>query len=405
MSEPGVTEVPVEEVKEDTAPRDIGSFMEQEYPVEPETKEEPKQDAPVEDKKEEPPTKEENPDESGVKLPPELKADADKEEKKEEPPEVDLAEIEELEKNPALKPDIAKNMGNMRKIIQSKNERIEKIESLVSTLREAGVLDENNNLLENGGSVELKAELNAAYEKLGAYNLMEDPRFRATYVDPINNVAKSVEALVKEYTENDDVTASQVVLDLVKMSPKERIAAINEYMPDAAPYVAQHLIRIDEMFAMLNEALKEHQATKAQLEEQRILEEKGRVAAFRDGLREEVVSELVGEGVDILGHRPGNTEYNQFVDNILKDTEELVNSQDVRVQTKAIVMGRAMPVYKAMYEDQLKVVDSLKAELAEYKKSTPQLKGTADTSGDVSGVDVSNNESIIAMLASNAAKR
>ena len=312
-------------------------------------------------------------------------------------------DISALESGNHIKPDIAKNMRNMRKIIGSKNETIASNAALIAQLKEAGVLGDDNKVLDSDSVTTLKGELNEAYDKLGQYNLMDDPRFKQTYDAPINAEADALARLVVEFTDTEEKDALGYVNQLIRMAPKERIAAIHEYMPDAGSYAAQHLMRIDAQLQARGAALKTHADTKQSMDQRSVVEEQGRVAEYKHALQTQTFDELEADGVRMFGHIPGNDKFNAFSDMLRKDVDDLVNA-DAPTQTKAMAMGRAMPVYRKMLDEQVAENKTLRDELSKYRKTVVRPAGSPEGNGGVpAGVDVNDNDSIIKMLASRSA--
>lgn len=296
------------------------------------------------------------------------------------------------------------NMARMRTKLQAQSKELSGRDSILSQLREAQIIDESNNVIVKIADPEMEQKLADAYDKIGTFSLAEDPRFKERFIKPINQAGELfVNTIAGFIGEGDDAKkqASDLLQEIIALPPHQQMAVLSERAPDAISFASPHLAEISRLFTVRNQAMKDHQATLERISEDSVIEESTRVAQLQEALKTKVLTELRSEGVELLSHKPGNDEYNAYVDKILDDVDVLFKKTDIETQSKYLTMGRLMPVFKGMYEATSQRLAAVEAELAKYKKTGVPANGVVTHTGD--DLDLSDNEKIIKHIAGGSA--
>ena len=330
---------------------------------------------------------------SDSKLPPGFEAGETKK-------NIDIEEIDNAIEN-APNESYKKNMVAMREKLAENKEKITSQNELITKLKEAGIVDDEFNIKTEGLDKDLQSKLDDAYDKLGQFSLMEDPRFQAKYGRPIESNLKQIVEVIKPTLDDEDQEhAPQYVYKLASMNPVERVKFMKENIPEEyRTVIAPYFARIDEIASERNVALQKHAETKKSLQKEQILNDTNRVEQYRTALRQTAQDAVIKEGFSIFKKKEGNDEYNQFVDALYKEVDTIFEQDDPEVQSQAMLLGAAAPVYKGMYE-------ATEAKLQEALAEIENLKGGRATFGDgdqgldsdISQEAVSTNKGIASLI-------
>jgi hypothetical protein len=275
------------------------------------------------------------------------------------------------------------NIVRMRKSLEANKQKIAEQTSIIKQLQELNIVDEEGNIDTSKASGELAEQLEAAYDKLGRIDLMQDPRFISKYGEPIKAQLTTISDIIKSAV-GEDVNANQIALQVANMPPVDRIKFMQENLPEEyrlaiTPYFA----KIDDIAAERNAAIEQHNKTKELLQQESTTQEVERVESYRRAVKTKTTSELVQDGFGIFEKREGNDEYNHFVESLHEKADSVFASNDSEVQAKAMLLGVAAPVYRGMYE-------ATEAKLAEALKEIQNLKGARASFTGQSQPDGSN---------------
>jgi|TARA_R100000081_G_scaffold17679_1_gene7262 hypothetical protein len=262
------------------------------------------------------------------------------------------------------------NIVAMRKSLQSKKEELEKQTSLLNQLKEKGLLTDDNQITQLEDSKEMMEKLNDAYDKLGKYDLMADPRFISKYQQPIKSHLETITSmLVDAVPEDDKANLPATVNQMVALKPVERAKFMQDNLPEELRLaVVPYFARIDEIVMERNVALQNHRETQKDIKERATTEDAIRTKAYKEAVKSKTSKDLIADGFKIFERKEGNDEYNQFVDSIYSKADMVFESEDNETQAKAMLLGVAAPVYRGMYE-------ATEAKLREALKEIENLKG------------------------------
>ena len=284
-----------------------------------------------------------------------------------------------------------KNIVNMRKSLQANKDTIKELRAQLEAK------SDNN-------TEEIQQKLDAAYDKLGQFNLMEDPRFVEKYGKPmqaqLEQIKRIVTPLVDNMPEEDrPKDLNQLILDLGNADPVSRINWLKDNVPEEyRTAIVPYYTRIDEIMSERNAALKNHADTLKALKEEATSIESAKTDAYRNAVRSKVTSEVTADGFSIFEKREGNDEYNEFVDALHRNVDEIFISNDIEKQAKAMLLGVSAPVYRNMYETTQAKLDQALEEIESLKGAKPQFKGGGNQEVSNSPSEPQSGESIAKML-------
>ena len=286
------------------------------------------------------------------------------------------------------------NIVNMRKSLQANKDKVSELQQKLDSLQKNS--DEPSD--------ELQKKLEEAYDKLGKFNLMQDPRFVEKYNKPIGiqmqQIKQIVGPLIDQMPEDEKPDPEKLIMQLANTSPVERIKWMRdniseEYRSAIVPYFT----RIDEIVGERNIAIKNHQAELKQMEKDATVKEQQKISEYRTALKAKNVQDVVADGFTIFQKKEGNKEYNEFVDTLHRNVDQIFVSNDDEVQAKAMLLGVAAPIYRNMYEHTQKKLDEAMEEIQNLKGARPKLKGEGSKSGQTSMPKNQDAKSISQMLA------
>ena len=284
-----------------------------------------------------------------------------------------------------------KNIVNMRKSLQANKDTIKELRAQLEAK------SDNN-------TEEIQQKLDAAYDKLGQFNLMEDPRFVEKYGKPmqaqLEQIKRIVTPLVDNMPEEDrPKDLNQLILDLGNADPVSRINWLKDNVPEEyRTAIVPYYTRVDEIMSERNAALKNHADTLKALKEEATSIESAKTDAYRNAVRSKVTSEVTADGFSIFEKREGNDEYNEFVDALHRNVDEIFISNDIEKQAKAMLLGVSAPVYRNMYETTQAKLDQALEEIESLKGAKPQFKGGGNQEVSNSPSEPQSGESIAKML-------
>jgi hypothetical protein len=284
-----------------------------------------------------------------------------------------------------------KNIVNMRKSLQANKDTIKELRAQLEAK------SDNN-------TEEIQQKLDAAYDKLGQFNLMEDPRFVEKYGKPmqaqLEQIKRIVTPLVDNMPEEDrPKDLNQLILDLGNADPVSRINWLKDNVPEEyRTAIVPYYTRVDEIMSERNAALKNHADTLKALKEEATSIESAKTDAYRNAVRSKVTSEVTADGFSIFEKREGNDEYNEFVDALHRNVDEIFISNDIEKQAKAMLLGVSAPVYRNMYETTQAKLDQALEEIESLKGAKPQFKGGGNQEVSSSPSEPQSGASIAKML-------
>ena len=383
------------QVKEEYNDSDLGSMMNDLYPVEgqestpaPEPEPEPQ---PVKEEIVEETLKKEDVHVPSKELPPGFNPSAknDNQDVVEDIEITDEAMDEAIENAP--NDNYKQNIVNMRKSLQTNKETIKE-------LREQ--LDNKS----NNSSEEIEKKLSEAYDKLGKFDLMQDPRFVDKFSRPmktqLENIKRIVSPLIESMPEDErPKDLNQLVLNLGNADPVQRINWLKDNVPEEyRAAIIPYYTRVDEIVAERNHALKNHQSELAELKKQSVTQEEAKTEAYRKAIKAKTTTDVVQDGFSIFERKEGNAEYNEFVDTLHRNVDEIFVSNDTEVQAKAMLLGVAAPIYRNMYETTEAKLQEALTEIESLKGSKPKFKGESGSNTKNTSSEPKSSKSIAQML-------
>lgn len=292
-----------------------------------------------------------------------------------DPGDVD-SDIDELVKAIDAEPNSNKklNLSRFRTKLEKQTIEIQTRQKIIDDLVAKGVIDSNLNVLAGNGTEELKKELDAAYDKIGMLSLAHDPRFVNKYEVPAKQLFSELASMINEEPANDAERAEAFnVAQMIASLPKsKRAAALREHIPEELITDATLALRdLDKLSLDRDSALQQHEAAKAAIEREAEIKGRQQVEQYREAIKNGVQDEIAAEGY--LSRKPGNAEYNKFIESIYATVDELFASSDPKIQAKAMTLGAMAPVYRGMFEETQRKLEEVSNELQQYKNGTVRL--------------------------------
>jgi hypothetical protein len=339
---------------------------------------------PVEEAAPEPEEAEEKPD--NPVLPPGFTPDGTEpeptDEAEEDPENIEMSEIDaaiEAETNENKKI----NMARMRTKLQAQEARLAELEKAQTEGTEQVPED-------------VQKQLDEAYDKIAKLDLSQDPRFQAKYDQRIRETIKGITRLVVDNFESEE-EAAQVVTSLANMDPisRQKFMIDNDVPEYYRNEVALRFREADSIFQERQSALENFQESRKALEVESTVDNQQQLSQVREAIFKDTVSKLQS-AEPLLSHQPGKKEYNNFVDERLKLSREIVESNDPKVQTEFLVKGALTDTYKAMFELTQRELVEAKKELERYKGGKPDFNGGGSSPAGATGKNLPDSNDALA---------
>jgi hypothetical protein len=263
------------------------------------------------------------------------------------------------------------NLTRFRTKLEKQAAELQTRQKAIDDLIAKGVIDADLNVLTENNTEEMKKELEAAYDKIGMLSLAHDPRFVNKYEVPARQLVGELAAMINEEPSNDDEKLEAInIAQMIASLPKaKRAAALREHVPEVLITDATLALRdFDKLAADRDAAMKQHETVRAAIEREAEIKNRQHIEQFREAIKNGVQEEVAAEGY--LSRKPGNTEYNQFIDSIYATVDELFSSADPKIQAKAMTLGAMAPVYRGMFEETQRKLEEVSKELEQYKSGT-----------------------------------
>lgn len=372
---------PEEHQEEYKAGADLDQFMQDKYAMdEKPVDEKPADEKPADEKPADEKPVDDKPADESI-LPPGFEPGVAADEKK--PADVDI-KLEDLDEAIKLETNEDKkvNMGHIRTKLEKQGLELSTMTQTLSALREAGIIDDKNNVVAKIAGPEHEQKLNEAYDKIGRLSLVEDPRFQEKYQTPINQKLEQVVSIIGEQAETPE-QAQAIVREAASMGPVQRMEYLDKHVPEAMKVVvAAYFKDADDIAIQRNHALQNHHAELERLQQDQTIEEQGRVSEYRNAVKTKVMDEVIGEGFGIFTPKPENPEYTAFLNQIMANVDSTFQSGNPEMQAKAMLLGTAAPVYRGMYEATQTKLDAVTKAYEELKSGLPGFQG-----GEIKGDD------------------
>jgi uncharacterized protein (UPF0297 family) len=260
--------------------------------------------------------------------------------------------------------DATKNLGILRKKVQTAEQERDQLRAELEKIKATGNVTPET-------LAALQKERDEALNKIAQLDLSQDPRFKAKYGNAEQNIRNLMKRAVKEYGATDDF-----VDRVMALSVKDRQKLIQDELPDAAPVLAPHMVRIDELRSQRDTELDRATETRKTLDQQYAIQREKVVAEAREALYSEVIRELDDAGFIPFRIVPGAQEWN---DGLVKTTQQLyrdfLSSEDPRMQARALGMGAAAPALLSMYNDLYTRYQKLETEMKTVSGLTANVNG------------------------------
>jgi hypothetical protein len=296
---------------------------------------------------------------------------------------------------PPAAPDAASkqdNMAAMRKRVEDQQRIIDELTQLKKQVFDDSgkpkVPDEFQQVLKAR-----EAEIQRLSDELGRENFAKSPQFLREYQEPINRSFARLAATVKELGGDEKLAEN-----MVGMGIKQRMQYLQQHMPEAAAVLMPMFSRIDEQLYNRNAALEQHKTLSHQLVERETAQQQDQIRQVRSAMRDKALTTLESEGHFLFSKVPGNDAWNSKVDQFRGAVDVLINSNNPELQTEALALSVAAPIYRSLYEESTARVQELEAELGRIRKATPSIgsntrsnpAGTALGSRNISPEDAAN---------------
>ena len=235
---------------------------------------------------------------------------------------------------------------------------------------------------------ELPAEEVAKYEttireleeKVGVLDLASSRAFKTKYDSPLNAMlGRAASLLVKSGLPAED--ASTVVKELVSESTVERAQRLHQVAPVLASSVVNLLEDFDQLRADREAALRNWKDTREStgLEARRL--EKARAIELAEGLAGSVLDELASSGNPFFIRSGQDEEWNRGVEQREREFRGLLKAGDQATLARLVAEGLAGAELKRLYLRESEAREKLEAEVEEWRRLNPRIRGAPGASG------------------------
>ena len=210
------------------------------------------------------------------------------------------------------------------------------------------------------------AELQRLSDQLSQVDFARSPQFEKEYQAPLNRTYEKVVAAVKEFGGADPLAGQ-----LANLGLKDRFQLLQQQLPEAAAVLMPLFNQLDDSVFKRNQALTDHKQLSTQLAERATVEQQTQIHQVRNAMRDKVLSSLEAEGNFVFSEVPGNEEWNGKVAIFKGAVDTLINSDNIELQTEALALSVAAPVYRGLYEQERTRSAELEKQLQRFQKATP----------------------------------
>lgn len=221
----------------------------------------------------------------------------------------------------------------------------------------------------------LRDEHANALNELERVALERSPRFNAKYEQAKQVKLDRVKNLMKEFGVEAD-KLDEVAEKAAGMPIKERLNYLSQQSPEIAPTLFEIYSGIDELdrakakeLSDARTAGKNYQAEQAEA-----------VKQFKGKYLASSLEAAQKNGHILLQEIPGNEEWNTAVKANRQLVEQVFASEDLSVQSNALVLGALAPVYLGVVRSQAQAIKDLQDQLAKYGRAMPRIGGDAPPS-------------------------
>ncbi len=215
---------------------------------------------------------------------------------------------------------------------------------------------------------ERDAKLAQLENQLAKTNFAASSEFQSKYQAPVDSMFTQISEIVKEFGGPDGLAET-----LVGLPVKERLETIKKAMPDAAAVgvLVPMYASLDRLLVARHQALENHKQTAAQLQQESTVRKEQEMAILRNTMRDRALSTLEQDGYFMFSKVPGNEAWNGKVEQMKQAVDILVKSNDVELQTQALALSVAAPVYRTLYEEERAARIQLENQLRQAKNVNP----------------------------------
>ena len=241
------------------------------------------------------------------------------------------------------------------------------------------------------------AELQRLSDQLSQVDFARSPQFEKEYQAPLNRTYEKVVAAVKEFGGADPLAGQ-----LANLGLKDRFQLLQQQLPEAAAVLMPLFNQLDDSVYKRNQALTDHKQLSTQLAERATVEQQTQIHQVRNAVRDKVLSSLEAEGNFVFSEVPGNEEWNGKVAIFKGAVDTLINSDNIELQTEALALSVAAPVYRGLYEQERTRSAELEKQLQRFQKATPGVAvgGGTGTPSTIDGKAFSADAAVAAVTQS-----
>lgn len=258
------------------------------------------------------------------------------------------------------------NLAHMRQRIADQQKIIDDLSALKSQyLDEAGkfkVPKEVADLI-----AEKEQKLAKMEDELSKVNFGASPEFAAKYQAPVDTTFQQISEIVKEFGGKDGMAGHLAGLPI-----KDRIEFLkSNNLSDAVGVLLPMYASLDRLLVMRHEALENHKQTAVQARNEDIVRREQATMTLKNTMRDRALGSLEQSGYFMFAKVPGNDQWNSTVTQMREAVDVLVKSNDVELQTQALALSVAAPVYRTLYEEERAARMNLEKQLRQYQTANP----------------------------------
>jgi len=224
---------------------------------------------------------------------------------------------------------------------------------------------------------EKEEQIDKYEDRLGQYDLASTKKFREKYDFKISaKLGQAANMLARLGMEKAE--ARTFVQQLLKQGLEDRVQRLSEEAPALQGALINLFEDIDDLALHRTQELRNWRQVKAaQSEEEKASGVRKVIQTIKDNMAA-VNEELQKSGDFLFNNKTQSEEWNAQVSQRLEAVGGILQSGDLKVITRYVAEGLALPTLRSLYTAERKKRKALESELTQLSGSTPPLRGGAD---------------------------
>lgn len=219
---------------------------------------------------------------------------------------------------------------------------------------------------------ELQEKLKQANDSLGRTALERSPDFIKRYDDPKRIISARMSEALKTFGLDDSVADR-----LLRSSVQDRIKIIEDVADDKSTDVKSVILpmlsEVDVVDARRIDELDNHAEVLKNMNETAAQNQKQQMTQLKERIFDENLDELRKEGHFAFKRSADNDKWNEGIEKIEKAAKDLLSTNDIKTQAKALMMGVASNLYLEMFQSEHQERLKLQKELESIGKVRPKI--------------------------------